>query len=90
MPDTIKSLKIENDSLKSEVASLKVALKNLEASIERRLIPKQANKMAVVCLNPTKKRQEVLIILVQVMTSYRASEWRPKLILNAWINDFIV
>jgi chromosome segregation ATPase len=37
MPDTVKSLKIENYSLKSEVASLKVALKNLEASIERRL-----------------------------------------------------
>ena len=37
MPDVIKSLKKENDDLKLEVSSLKSDLKNLEASIERRI-----------------------------------------------------
>jgi regulator of replication initiation timing len=37
MPDMIKSLKKENDDLKLEVSSLKSDLKNLEASIERRI-----------------------------------------------------
>ena len=37
MPDTIKSLKKENDDLELEVNSLKSDLKKLKASIERRI-----------------------------------------------------
>jgi hypothetical protein len=90
MPDTVKSLKIENYSLKSEVASLKVALKNLEASIERRLTQASEQNGSRMSEPDKETARSLNYLSILVMTSYRASEWRPKLILNAWINDLIV
>jgi predicted RNase H-like nuclease (RuvC/YqgF family) len=89
MPDTVKSLKIENYSLKSEVASLKVALKNLEASIERRLTQASEQNGG----RMSEHDEETARSLNYLSTSYdELSSFRmeAKLILNAWINDLIV
>ena len=37
MPDTVKSLKLENEELKTQVNMLRKEFKNLEATLERRI-----------------------------------------------------
>ena len=62
MPDTIKSLKKENDDLKLEVNSLKSDLEKLKASVERRI--SQSSMQSGECSsgpdNETKKSLEYL------------------------------
>jgi FtsZ-binding cell division protein ZapB len=37
MPDTVKSLKLENEELKTQVNMLRKEFKNLEVTLERRI-----------------------------------------------------
>ena len=70
MPDMIKSLKKENDDLKLEVSSLKSDLKNLEASIERRITQSNVHH-GIVQLDQTTKPKKALSSLVTATTIYQ-------------------
>ena len=47
MPDTVKSLKLENEELKTQVNMLRKDFKNLEATLERRIAQSNDTKDAI-------------------------------------------
>ena len=59
MPDTLKSLKIENDELKNQVIGMKADLKNFQESIQKKL-QDMSSKMAATSLPTNSEMVESL------------------------------
>ena len=62
MPDTLKSLKIENDELKNQVIGMKADLKNFQESIQKKL-QDMSSKMAATSLPTNNEMVESLEFL---------------------------
>lgn len=73
MPDTVKSLKKENDELKSQMDILRKEFKNLEATLDRRIAQSNDRNDSHSCLsdNETSKSLEFLSSSYDDLSSFR-------------------
>ena len=71
MPDTVKSLKLENEELKTQVNMLRKEFKNLEVTLERRIAQSNDTKSIQAYPNETSKSLDFLSNGYDELSSFR-------------------